>query len=94
MLKRTHVSSASLPVELGGTQNFKTVWYFIKYHGINNCHGVELTLPMCFYQLCILLQLVPPEMHQEISMLPLFASADFFPHLLLMIQKIASQSSK
>ena len=27
-------------VELGGTQKFKTVRYFIKYHGINNYHGI------------------------------------------------------
>ena len=27
-------------VELGGTEIFKTVRYFIKYHGINNYHGI------------------------------------------------------
>ena len=27
-------------IELGSIQNFKTVWYFIKYHGINNYHGI------------------------------------------------------
>ena len=28
------------PLELGGTQNLKMVWYFIKYHGINNYYGI------------------------------------------------------
>ena len=27
-------------LELGGTQNFKTVRYCIKYHSINNYHGI------------------------------------------------------
>ena len=27
-------------IELGGIQNFKTVRYFIKYHDINNYHGI------------------------------------------------------
>ena len=27
-------------VELGGTQIFKTEWYFIKYHSINNYCGI------------------------------------------------------
>ena len=27
-------------LELGGTQIFKTVQYFIKYHSINNYHGI------------------------------------------------------
>ena len=27
-------------VELGGTQNLKTVRYFIKYHGTNNYHSI------------------------------------------------------
>ena len=31
---------SSLRVKLGNTQNFKTVRYFIKYHGINNYHGI------------------------------------------------------
>ena len=26
----------ALVIELGGTETFKTVLYFIKYHGINN----------------------------------------------------------
>ena len=30
-------------LELGGTQIFKTVQYFIKYHSINDYHGTELT---------------------------------------------------
>ena len=29
-----------LYIELGGTQNLKTVQYFIKYHGTNNYHGI------------------------------------------------------
>ena len=32
--------SSTQALELGGTQNFKTVRYFIKYHGINNYHGI------------------------------------------------------
>ena len=27
-------------LEQGGTQNFKTVRYCIKYHSINNYHGI------------------------------------------------------
>ena len=27
-------------LELGGTQILETVHYFIKYHGINNYHGI------------------------------------------------------
>ena len=27
-------------LELGGTQNLKTVQYFIKYHDTNNYHGI------------------------------------------------------
>ena len=27
-------------LELGGTQIVETVQYFIKYHGINNYHGI------------------------------------------------------
>ena len=27
-------------LELGSTQNFKMVRYFIKYHSINNYHGI------------------------------------------------------
>ena len=31
---------SKLIVELGGTQNFKTVQYFIKYHSINNYRSI------------------------------------------------------
>ena len=30
------LAMAIWPIELGGIQIFKIVWYFIKYHGINN----------------------------------------------------------
>ena len=33
-------SKTYFSVELGGTQILETVWYFIKYHGINNYHGI------------------------------------------------------
>ena len=42
-----HISDVSLnrgihldALELGGTQILETVRYFIKYHGINNYHGI------------------------------------------------------
>ena len=35
-----------LDVELGGTQILETVRYFIKYHGINNYHGILINASM------------------------------------------------
>ena len=33
-------SNSNKVLELGGAQNFKMVRYFIKYHDINNYHGI------------------------------------------------------
>ena len=35
-----HAWKIAFPLELGGTQILETVWYFIKYHGINNYYDI------------------------------------------------------